>query len=455
MDDRTSTVSGWGRNKYATVKVLKPINLKQLQQLIKDASPKSLIARGLGRSYGDAAQIDKGCVIDLSSFDQVSLNREIGTVRVGAGVSFEELIRVLLPEGFFLPVTPGTRKVTVGGAIAADVHGKNHHLDGSFGSHVKSILLVDGSGELIELTPNGKGREGDKKKFWATIGGMGLTGVIIEATFSLITVQTSFVSVDTNRCADLDSLMKAMVDADTKYRYTVAWVDSLHPKGRGVLTSGNHAFFDELSEEQKKEPLFYNPQALAEAPSLFPGGFLNKFTVRAFNEAWYRKSPSHQVGELQQIAKYFHPLDGIKEWNRIYGAAGFLQYQFVVPDQASYLVGHTLDKLRSISAPSFLTVLKRFGKSNSALLSFPKPGWTLAVDIPWNLKGLFDVLNQLDNDIADVGGRIYLAKDSRQSAAIFKKTYPFFEDWKEIKETMDPRGVFISDISKRLEMDRL
>ena len=448
---KTEILSGWGRTNPVTSEVVQPSSVEQLQQLIHAAPPKSLIARGLGRSYGDAAQLKDGMVIELSVFDQIKLDPISGTITAGAGVSLDQILRVIVPEGFFLPVTPGTRNVTVGGAIAADVHGKNHHVDGSFGNHVQRLLLVDGNGRLRDLTPNGRGDVEDAEFFWATVGGMGLTGVIVEATFSLIPITSSLISVDTTRYRDLESLMKAMVEADTKYRYSVAWVDSLDPNGRGVLTCGDHTPVGDLPKAQQVDPLRYDPKALASAPPFLPGGLLNRLTVRAFNEAWYRKAPKQRSGELQEIAPFFHPLDGVKDWNRIYGPEGFLQYQFAVPNEAAHMVRRTLEALRRVGAPSFLTVLKRFGHSNPAPLSFPIPGWTLAADVPAAVPGLLQVLDQLDEEVAAVGGRLYLAKDSRQSAKMFSRGYPDFRNLDKFSNSGESRWLnFSSDLRARL-----
>ena len=443
------TLSGWGRTNPVTSQVVHPRSVEQLQELIRGAPPKSLIARGLGRSYGDAAQLKDGTVIELPAFDRIELDPSSGTVTAGAGVSLDQILRVIVPAGFFLPVTPGTRNVTVGGAIAADVHGKNHHVDGSFGNHVQRLLLVDGNGELRELTPSGRGSFDEAEFFWATVGGMGLTGVIVEATFSLIPITSSLISVDTTRYRDLESLMEAMVEADSNYRYSVAWVDSLDPKGRGVLTCGDHAPAEALPKEKQADPLLYDPKALASAPPFLPGGLLNKLTVRAFNEAWYRKAPKHRVGELQDIAPFFHPLDGVQDWNRIYGPAGFLQYQFAVPNEAAHLVPRTLEALRKVGAPSFLTVLKRFGHSNPAPLSFPMPGWTLAADVPAAVPGLLEVLDELDEEVAAAGGRLYLAKDSRQSPEMFQRSYARYVDWQVCHTKLNPRETHFSGIWQR------
>jgi decaprenylphospho-beta-D-ribofuranose 2-oxidase len=446
----TRSLSGWGRTNPVTAQVVQPSSIEQLQELIRGAPPRSLIARGLGRSYGDAAQLKNGTVIELPAFDRIELDPASGTVTAGAGVSLDQILRVIVPAGFFLPVTPGTRNVTVGGAIAADVHGKNHHVDGSFGIHVQRLLLVDGSGTLRELTPSGRGSLDEAEFFWATVGGMGLTGVIVEATFSLIPITSSLISVDTTRYRDLESLMAAMVEADAKYRYSVAWVDSLDPKGRGVLTCGDHAPAEALPPNQQSDPLYYDPKALASAPPFLPGGLLNKLTVRAFNEAWYRKAPKHRVGELQAIAPFFHPLDGVQDWNRIYGPAGFLQYQFAVPNEAAHLVPRALEVLRQVGAPSFLTVLKRFGNSNPAPLSFPIPGWTLAADVPAAVPGLLEALNQLDEEVAAAGGRLYLAKDSRQASVMLKQSHLRLQEWSSALSLLDPGRVFSSSLCLRL-----
>ena len=442
----TRTLSGWGRTNPETAQVVQPSSLEQLQELIRAAPSQSVLARGLGRSYGDAAQLKDGTVVELPTFDRIALDPATGVVTAGAGVSLDQILRVIVPAGFFLPVTPGTRNVTVGGAIAADVHGKNHHVDGSFGNHVQRLLLVDGSGTVQELTPTGDGAE----RFWATVGGMGLTGVIVEATFSLIPITSSLISVDTTRYRDLESLMVAMVAADSRYRYSVAWVDSLDPRGRGVLTCGDHAPFEALPKAQQADPLFYDPKALASAPSFLPGGLLNKLTVRAFNEAWYRKAPKQREAELQAIAPFFHPLDGVQDWNRIYGPGGFLQYQFAVPDASAHLVSRTLEALRKVGAPSFLTVLKRFGPGNRAPLSFPIPGWTLAADVPAAVPGLFEVLDQLDEEVVAAGGRLYLAKDSRQSHSMFKRSYQQrIDEWSARRAELDPRQLFMSSMFLR------
>tara|TARA_B100000212_G_scaffold123258_1_gene92432 strand:- start:1405 stop:2826 length:1422 start_codon:yes stop_codon:yes gene_type:complete len=446
----SKSISGWGRNTPVSSNIVIPKQIKEIQDFIKESQPKSIIPRGLGRSYGDAAQLKNKNVLDLKHFSELNLHEDLGTLTAGAGASFNEILKHIVQKGFFLPVSPGTRNVTVGGAIASDVHGKNHHVDGSFGNHVLEIKLIDGLGNLKILTPDNK----DQilfEQFWSTIGGMGLTGVIIEATFKLIKIETSLISVDTSRYGDLESLMDAMLVADKKYRYSVAWVDSLHPKSRGVLTCGDHAKLEELESITNK--LQYDPKSLTSTPSFLPNGLLNKLTVRLFNETWFRKSPQKKEKELQSIAQFFHPLDGVKDWNKIYGPKGFVQYQFAIPDESAYLVSKTLRTLKEINAPSFLTVLKRFGENNKGYLSFPISGWTLAVDVPAGIPNLNETLVLLDNEIANKGGRIYLAKDSRQSSEMFLRTYNQFKKWQKVKKEMDPKFIFTSDLAERYQIN--
>ena len=449
MINENQVICGWGRNSYAKVNIFEPFSEEQIKEKIQDARKQSLITRGLGRAYGDSAQLDKETVIFLKNFNSVKIDKNKNEMTAQGGISFDEILSIIIPQGYFLPVSPGTRYVTVGGAIAADVHGKNHHKDGTFGKNVKRLLLMDGKGELLELGQHDKSEE-NRSKFWATVGGMGMTGVILEATFSLIPISSSFISVETSRHENLDDLMDKMVIADKSHRYSVAWVDSLNKNFRGVLTSGNHAHENLLPSKSKNKALYYDIKSFGKTPNLFPVGLLNQLTVKAFNEAWYRKSPKFKEGELQNIGKYFYPLDGIKDWNLIYGKQGFIQYQFVIPDKASYMVRYTLEALRKLPASCFLTVLKRFGNVNPSPLSFPIPGWTLAIDIPANTPKLYEELNRLDSKIVSEGGRIYLAKDSRQSSETFRKSYPRLMEWLKTKDILDPKNIFMSDSFKRL-----
>lgn len=445
--DGERTLTGWGRTAPSAAMVRAVRTTQDVQQAVAEAGDRGVLARGLGRSYGDAAQSGGATVLDLRAMDRIELDPEAGVATVGAGASLDSVMRTLIPHGWFVPVTPGTRMVTVAGAIAADVHGKNHHRDGTFGSHVHEMTLVDGRGEMRVLDP-----ESTPEGFWSTVGGMGLTGVITQATFDLIPISSSRISVDTERTSDLDDVMDRMLTGDEAYRYSVAWVDSVHPSGRGVLTRGDHAPVEQLTAKEVKDPLAFDPKVLATAPPFIPNGVVNPLTMRAFNEAWYRKAPKRRVGELQHISEFFHPLDIVQDWNRAYGPQGFLQYQFAVPDSAGDLVRETLAALRRVGALSALTVLKRFGASNAAPLSFPQPGWTLAVDVPAGVDGLAVVLDGLDEQVLTAGGRLYLAKDSRMSPAMMAATYPRLADWQRMRATLDPEHVFTSDLARRLSL---
>lgn len=440
-------LTGWGRTSPSRAHVVHATDITDITGALKRTTPRGVLARGLGRSYGDAAQSGGATVVDMTGVAGFSLDAASATVRAEGGASLDAILRAIVPVGFFVPVTPGTRFVTVGGAIAADIHGKNHHVDGSFGAHVRSVDLLMADGHVRTLTP-----ETTPEEFWATVGGMGLTGIIVSATFDVIPIETALISVDTERGSDLDDVMSRMLARDDDYRYSVAWIDSVATSGRGVITRGDHARLDQLPAAKRAQAYAYNPSVRATAPSLIPSGLLNSWTVRAFNEAWFRKHPQQRTGELHSIAGFFHPLDGVQEWNRVYGPRGFLQYQFVVPDSASDVVRVALERLARAGAPSFLTVLKRFGPGDPGPLSFPMPGWTLAADVPARVTGLDRVLDDLDDLVASAGGRLYLAKDSRQSPQMVRRTYPRLAEWQAVRNRMDPDRVFTSDLARRLEL---
>ncbi|MGW7405107.1 FAD-binding protein [Streptomyces sp. NPDC054833] len=449
MSEDTVSVTGWGRTAPTAARLIRPRSYEEAVAAVRNCGARGSIARGLGRAYGDAAQNAGGSVIDMTGLDRIhAIDADGGTVLCDAGVSLHRLMEVLLPLGWFVPVTPGTRQVTVGGAIGADIHGKNHHVSGSFCRHVLSFELLTADGEIHAV---GRGTP----LFDATAGGMGLTGVILTATMRLLPVETSYLSVDTERATDLDDLMARLTATDHRYRYSVAWIDLLArgaATGRAVLTRGDHAPRQALRKGTRawRRPLSFRPRQLPAAPALVPDGLLGRTSVGLFNELWYRRAPRARSGELQRISAFFHPLDGVPHWNRIYGRGGFVQYQFVVGYGQEEALRRIVRRISERRCPSFLAVLKRFGDADPGWLSFPVPGWTLALDIPAALPGLGAFLDELDEEVAAAGGRVYLAKDSRLRPDVLAAMYPRLADFRALRTELDPSGLFVSDLARRL-----
>ncbi|MGY1641372.1 FAD-binding protein [Geodermatophilus sp. SYSU D00703] len=443
-------LTGWGRTAPTPAHLTPVTSVDDAAELLAARTERGLLARGLARSYGDAAQNAGGSVLDMTSADRVlDVDLAGGEVEVEAGISLDRLMALFVPMGLFVPVTAGTRYVTVGGAIAADIHGKNHHVAGSFSQHVRWLDLLTADGQVRRLSP-----DSDPELFWATAGGMGLTGVILRARVRMKPIESSRILVDTDRTPDLDSLMTLLAETDHLYDYSVAWIDCVakgRRMGRSVLTRGRFARRDELPARRQADPLRYSGSVRLSVPDVFPPGLLNAATVAAFNELWYRKAPRRKRDQLQTIPAFFHPLDGVGEWNRIYGPRGFVQYQFTVPFGQEEAMREALVRITSSGHASFLAVLKRFGEGNPGMLSYPSPGWTLALDIPV-VRGLATLLDRLDELVVDAGGRIYLAKDSRVRPELFEHMYPELEHFRAVRKRVDPDGVFTSDLSRRLAL---
>ena len=443
-------LAGWGQTSPTVAELVAATSESDVRATVAHAGTRGVLARGLGRSYGDSAQNGGGTVLDMTGLSRIlSIDTTTGEVTAEAGVSLDTLVRVLLPLGLFVPVLPGTRQVTLGGAIAADIHGKNHHVEGSFGNHVSAMDLLLADGSVQTLTP-----QTEPELFWATVGGMGLTGVVLRATLVAKPVESAHFLVDTERTRDLDDLMARLQANDDEYTYSVAWIDLVArgaSTGRAVLTRGWSARADQLPRRLRSRPLHFAPRTPLTAPGVFPSGLLNKATIAAFNEAFYRRAPREERGAVQGIGQFFHPLDAVANWNRVYGPRGFLQYQFVVPFGAEDAMRTAVERLSAAGTASFLAVLKRFGLGNPGLLSFPTPGWTLALDMPVTPE-LGRLLDDLDELVLAAGGRLYLAKDSRTTAEALHRMYPRIDEWRRVRGRVDPHRVFTSDQAKRLSL---
>jgi decaprenylphospho-beta-D-ribofuranose 2-oxidase len=448
-------LTGWGRTapSRATVVDVGRTEIGATAAIDRlDTSERGVIARGLGRSYGDPAQNGGGTVVRLDpDEDPIRIDAARRTATVAAGVDFDRLLRHLVPRGWFVPVTPGTRFITVGGAVASDIHGKNHHADGSFGNHVECLTMLLADGSQVEVSPSS-----DPDLWRATLGGMGLTGIVLDATFRLIPIETSRCLVDTERVHDLDALVEKMEDGDDDYRYSVAWIDLLATGtslGRSVLTRAEHASLDDLDQHLRRvpdDPLHFDPPTLPGVPRRVPN-VLPRPAVRAFNEVWYRKAPRQHRG-IEGITGFFHPLDMIDGWNRLYGRHGFLQYQFVVPFEAVATLREIISRVSAAGHASFLAVLKRLGERSGGYLSFPMPGWTLTLDLPAGLSSLGVLLADLDALVLAAGGRHYLAKDAHVAPETIRAGYPELARWQSVRSRVDPHGRWRSDQARRLRL---
>lgn len=391
----------------------------------------TVLPYGYGRSYGDSCQNDGGTLIDIAPLNRlIAFDESCGLLRCEAGVTLAEILKVIVPRGWFLPTTPGTKFVSVGGAIANDVHGKNHHVAGTFGRHVTRFELLRSDGERLICSP-----DENAEMFRATIGGLGLTGLILWAEFRLRRVPGPFIAREQIRFGSIDEFFDISADSDQRFEYTVAWVDCLATGkhlGRGLFTRGNHAWPRSVpGKEADQRSLFTVPVDL-------PWFALNMVTAKIFNTLYYHSQLPKRARKVVPYDPFFYPLDAIHEWNRLYGSPGFLQYQFVVPFTHDHTVIKSIFKQISASGVvSLLAVLKVFGDVPSpGLLSFPRPGVTLALDFPYRGERTLALLDRLDRVVQDEGGAIYPAKDARMSAEGFQSFYP---QWREFSQYIDPK----------------
>ena len=439
---RPERLSGWGRYPVAECRLARAA--RPADAIALSAGADSLIARGCGRSYGDSS-LNPDLTVATGAMDRlIAFDSDIGLLTCEAGLCLVDLIDILLPRGWLSPVTPGTRFVTVGGMIAADVHGKNHHGEGSFCDHLDwlELALPDGRVERCSATLNAD-------LFAATCGGMGLTGIVLRAAFRMKRVGTARMRQRTIRARNLEAAIDAF-EASLEWTYSVAWVDCLSTGadlGRSLIFLGEHASPDELPADCRSEPFRRPRRKLRKVPIDAPSFALGPLSVRLFNNVYYR---AHRPGDgLVDLEPYFYPLDAVGDWNRIYGRRGFVQYQCVLP-MATSRPGMTrlLEAISAAGAGSFLAVLKRMGAQSFGLLSFPMPGYTLALDFPVNERNLA-LLERLDAIVSECGGRLYLAKDARAAAAAFQAGYPRLAEFRDVRRRWG-LGKFSSLQSKRL-----
>ena len=438
-------ISGWGRFPVVTANVYEPVDHASLRNLLATQAPDSkLVPRGAGRSYGDSALAQS--VINCRFLDNfIELNEERLTIRCGAGVTLDAILHVCIPRGWFLAVVPGTSQVSVGGAIAADVHGKSHHVDGTFCDHILGITLMLANGDLISCSSSN-----NPDLFYATCGGMGLTGIIIDATIQLRAVSGVTIQRNTLIAQNLKECFEVFAD-NSAHQYSVAWVDCLasgEGLGRSVVFTGDHA--GNHVADQSGQPLAYRTHSRLTVPFGTPAILLNRHTMSLFNNSYlWLKKRSTKVSRTT-CESFFFPLDNIGAWNLLYGRRGFLQYQFLVPEDGAYAaISAVLQKVAHSGKASFLSVLKKMGPANNNYLSFPMSGYTLALDFKFD-RNLLPLLELLDAIVLDFGGRLYLAKDARMSARVFKAGYPQWQKFAEIKLKFDPNCVFASLQSDRI-----
>ncbi|MEQ9459925.1 MAG: FAD-binding oxidoreductase [Phycisphaeraceae bacterium] len=444
----TQSVGGWGRFPIHDCPVSRPDGEEQVRSALSGSNGRSIIARGLGRSYGDPAINNQGGVVLQAQRNRMlAFDKTTGVLTAEAGVSLAEIIDAFLPRGYFLPTTPGTKFVTLGGAIAADIHGKNHHIDGSFGSFITSLRLMLANGSILTCA-----RDENPDVFAATLGGMGLTGIILSASLRLRRVPSAYYQVAYRRASNLDAALELFDRTDTEYPYSVAWIDCLgkgSSLGRSVLMLGRDAQPTDLPDRLRDTPYQIRKQRTKSVPFDFPAIALNSWSVKAFNTLFYAKHAD--TTKIVDYDTYFYPLDSIHAWNRIYGRRGFIQYQVLLPRENSRegLI-RVLEAISSAGAASFLAVLKTSGRVGDGLLSYLFPGHTLALDIPNYGPQLFELTRKLDRMLLDAGGRLYLAKDATMDAETFSAMYPNLNRFKAIKNKVDPDQRFDSVQAQRL-----
>lgn len=406
-------VTNWGNYPVVEKYIKSEDSLDKIREFV--LSNNEVIARGNGRCYGDASLGE--AIFSTKRLNKfISFDRLNGVIECESGVLLSDVLEVVVPQGYFLYVTPGTKFVSVGGAIASDVHGKNHHAEGCFSEYVISFKLMNERGEVLNCS-----REENSDKFWATIGGMGLTGIILSAKFKLKNIETAYIRQEAIKAENLDEIFKLFEESED-WTYNVAWIDCLQKGdkiGRSILLRGEHALRAELPAQKQAEPLRLKKRFMPTIPFYFPGWVLNSLTIKIFNWLYYGKQRQKMVKSFVDYESFFYPLDVIHEWNRIYGKKGFIQYQMMIPKEHGIEgMSKILDTIAKSGNGSFLAVLKLYGKENpNAYNSFPFEGYSLALDFKVNSK-LKKLISQLDDIVEEYGGRIYLTKDSMSRSSL-------------------------------------
>ncbi|MFJ9321655.1 FAD-binding protein [Streptomyces globisporus] len=452
MSVDTVSLTGWGRTAPTTAVRFRPRGYGEAAAVVRGRGSRGVIARGLGRSPGDAAQNAGGSVLDLSGLARIGgVDAAAGVVRCDAGVSLERLVRVLLPLGWLPPVLPGTGRVTVGGAIGSDLPGSDHRRAGSFARQVSALELLTADGEVRTVLPG-------TALFDATAGGLGLTGVVLGATLRLRRVSTGLMSVSTERAGDLDDLLARFTAGGDRLPYASAWVDLTargRATGRGILTRGEHATPDmrpahagrtRLSQRSGAAP---GSSLLPGLPPL-PGGLLGPAAAALCNEVRYRCSPPARTGELRPVSAFFHSSDALPDVRPLYGRGGLVRYRFTVGYGQEETLHRVVRRIAARRSPAVRAVLQRFGAADPGLLSFAAPGWSLELDLPAALPGLGRFLDGVDEEVAAAGGRVCLAQDSRMRPETAAAMYPRLAEFRELRARLDPAGAFRSDLSRRL-----
>ena len=441
-------LSGWGRYPVRECRVGRPRRCEDLRELTGRCE--TLIARGNGRAYGDAA-LNPDLTLSMLAMDRMlAFDAATGLLSCEAGVLLADVLATFVPRGWFPPVVPGTKFVTVGGMIAADVHGKNHHRDGTFGAHVESLALATADGAVRECS-----RTNDARLFRATLGGMGLTGVILRASFRLVPIETAFVHAETLAARDLHATM-ALFEASRDWPYSVAWIDCLArgaALGRALLTRGRFLERAALPARRAAKPLVLRRARRLRVPVDAPSMLLNRVSMGLANELYYRRGWVGAAPRAVHYDPFFFPLDGIADWNRLYGRRGFVQYQCVLPlAESTAGMAALLERIAAAGQGSFLAVLKLFGAAGEGLMSFPMQGYTLALDFPLR-DGTPELLDELDEITHAHGGRVYLAKDACCKPPRVREGYPGHAAFGAVRaEAAGGRVRFDSVLSRRLAL---